>query len=98
MVELKSNIADQKSDERMNVLLFVLSCFEGCSISLAGILCILGWLMPDTAPRYPFIEGFTSVLWVILFFSSALLFFLTISGKIVRRKKKRAKRERKKEN
>lgn len=98
MVELKSNIADQRSDEQMNVLLFVLSCFEGCSISLAAILCILGWLMPSSAPHYSFVEGFTSVLWVVIFFSSALLFFLTISGKIVPKRKKRPKKEKKKRN
>ncbi len=96
LVELKSNIADQKSDAQMNVLLFVLSCFEGCSISLAGILCIFSWLMPSTAPYYSFIEGFLSVIWVTFFFSSAILLFFLISGKLVpHRKKKRAKRAKK---
>ena len=97
LVELKSNIADQKSDAQMNVLLFVLSCFEGCSISLAGILCIFGWLIPSTAPHFSFIEDLLSVLWVTFFFSSAILLFFLFSGKLVRKKKaKRAKRNRKK--
>ena len=97
LVELKSNIADQKSDAQMNVLLFVLSCFEGCSISLAGILCIFGWLIPSTAPHFSFIEDLLSVLWVTFFFSSAILLFFLFSGKLVRKKKaKRVKRNRKK--
>lgn len=95
MVELKGNIEEQKSDEKMNVLLFVLSCFEGCSISLAAILCILGWLMPTTAEGYPLVEGLTSVLWVIFFFSSAVFFFFFTSGKLVFKKKPKRQRTRK---
>ena len=95
MVELKSNIADQKSDEKMNVLLFVLSCFEGCSISLAAILCILSWLMPSSAPAYPLVEGLISVVWVIFFFSSAVFFFFFTAGKLALGKKPKLPRKRK---
>lgn len=96
MVELKSNIADQKSDEQMNVLLFVLSCFEGCSISLAAILCVLGWIFPSASPYYSLIENAVSVLWIAAFFGIALFLFLLISGKITIKKKTRAKKNKQK--
>lgn len=95
MVELKGNIADQKSDEKMNVLLFVLSCFEGCSISLAAILYVVGWLIPFESPLYPIVEGITSVLWIVFFFASAVFFFFFTAGKLAFKKKPKLPKKKK---
>ena len=40
LIELKSNIVEQKSDKTMNNILFFLSCIEGSSVTLGAVLWI----------------------------------------------------------
>ena len=96
MVELKSNITDQKSDSRMNNLLFILSCLEGSSISLAGVLWVFNRIMSTSNPLYSFMEGLVSVLWIVSFIAFAIIFLLYTSGKIIPQKKKEKKPKKKK--
>ncbi|MBQ9736364.1 MAG: hypothetical protein IJV96_06250 [Clostridia bacterium] len=89
MVELKGNIADEESGEKMNTLLFFLSGFEGCSITLAGVLWVLQRTIPETAPGYNIIENIVSVLWIFAFFGICWLFLTLTSGKFLARKKQK---------
>lgn len=68
LIELKSNIVEQKSDNTMNDILFFLSCVEGSSVTLGAVIWIWQLLKSD--------GGFTLTEDIVLRFGWVILFVI----------------------
>lgn len=72
LIELKNNIAEQKSDKSMNNILFFLSCIEGSSVTLGAVLWI--WHLIKSSNSLTFNEDLIIRFgWVFLFILCALI-------------------------
>lgn len=78
LIELKSNIVEQKSNRRMNNILFFLSCIESCSITLGAVLWIWGLVKnPDAMPSFGDIG--VRVGWIFFFVICSILIYMFTS-------------------
>ena len=89
LIELRGNIADEKSDKQTNLILYILSCIEGASITLGAVswfVRVIGTsrLTPEWLQIVDNIAGFS---WVLVFVTGAVLFKLIFDRKLRKSKK-----------
>lgn len=96
MIELRGAISAEKSNSMMNSILFIISCIDGGSATLAGVLWILHLFADESKAYYPMLEAFLRASWIFVFVGIALFLVFFISSKLSdltakRRKKAKAK-------
>ncbi len=92
MIELKGNISAEKSGSMMNSILFIISCFDGGSLTLAGVLWILNLFVDKNAKYYPMLSGLLKIAWMFVFVGIALFLVFFISSRLQRHADKKHKR------
>ena len=95
LIELKSNITEQKSDNVMNNILFFLSCMEGSSVTLGAVLWI--WHMLKNSTDLPLgNDTFLRFGWVFIFIAITILIYriacFNLTKKGIGKRKKHKKR------
>ena len=90
LIELKSNITEQKSNNVMNNILFFLSCMEGSSVTLGAVLWI--WHLLKSSTELPLgNDTFLRFGWVFLFIAITLLIYRIASSSLTKKLNKKNK-------
>ncbi|MBR7132233.1 MAG: hypothetical protein IKD04_01730 [Clostridia bacterium] len=82
LIELKGNIESERSNSRMNFILYVLAWIEGASILLSGLMLIFDMI----GITHKFWWGLLSI--GVCVFIAMFIYFTLISGKKITKKKK----------
>lgn len=97
LIELRGNIAEVEADKQTNLILYILSCIEGASITLGAVSWIVRVTWSETLSDYwlRVVDNIAGFSWVIIFITGAILLKTLVFDRKTRQAKKRRLRKKK---